>query len=343
MSLASRFSVTSRSDYSQINIECLSSNLEPTLKTLSKIILDPLFSGLRIDAVKKFMQHQGKIEQDDSVVVGHLANLEAFWRETGYAGSIYGDEKSLEAIKSKDIKEFYSTYFTASNIVVSASSDLPEEVVLKMIEKCFAPIRRGQLIPLSPLGVVSVGEKKKSVERDTKQSFISLAFPLAKMTPRTYALFYLIENLLGKGPGSRLWSLRAEEKLAYNVNCHVTQMQEGGILEAYLETEPKKGDLAIGALKRTLANVFENGTTAAELQATKTMAKANFLRDNELRATRASTLATFEALGLGFSYFSDLISLIDALTLEEVNAALKDVLDPGKAFELVVGPKEEAK
>jgi len=339
MSLASRFSISSRGDYTLINIECLSYNTEATLKILSKIFLDPLFSGLRIDAVKRYMQHQGKIEEDDSVIVGYLASLQAFFGKTGYAGSIYGDEESLEAIKGRDVKDFYETYFITANMIFSGSSDLPEDQVLKLIEKYFAPILQRKPVSPEPLVLLSPEEKKRVIERDTKQTLVSLAFAVPKITPRSYAIFYLLENLLGKGPGSRLWPLRSEERLAYNVNCRVTQMQEGGILEAYLETDNKKRDLALSGLKKVLAELSENGVTSAELQVTKTIAKANFLRDNELRAARAATLASFEALGLGVGYFNELISRLDGLTPDDINAALKDVLDPDKGFEVVVGPK----
>ena len=340
--LASRISVTSRGDYALITVDCLSSNVEATIKIVAKVILDPLFSGLRLDAVKKHEQHQSEIEQDDSAAVGHLANLHAFFANTGYEGSIYGDEKSLDAIKMKDVKDFYKTYFVASNIIFSWSSDLQEGAVLQMVEKYFAAVPRGNPVAFGPLSVAFPEEKKGFIERDTKQTFVSLAFPVPRVSPRSYALSYFVETLLGRGPGSLLWPLRSEERLAYNVNCQLTQMQEGGLLEAFLETDNKKRDIALEALKRTLGGLFEKGITSEELEVTKTMARANFLRTNEVKSVRATTLGSFEALGLGFGYFSELLSFLDSLTLEEVNAFIKEVFAPEKSFELVVGPKKES-
>ena len=340
--LASRISVASQGDYALITIECLSSNLEATIKIVSKIILDPLFSGLRLDAVKKYEQHQSKIEQDDSAAVCHLANLHTFFANTGYEGSIYGDEKSLEAIKIKDVKNFYRAYFVASNIIFSWCSDLQESAVLEMVEKYFAEIPRGNPVIYGPLSLASPEEKKGFIERDTKQTFVSLAFSVPKVSPRSYALSYFVETLLGRGPGSILWPLRSEERLAYTVDCRLTQMQEGGLLEAFLETDNKKREIALEALKRTLGGLFERGITSEELEATRTMARAHFLRTNEPKSVRATTLGSFEALGLGFGYFSELLSVLDSLTLEEVNAFVKEVFAPEKSFELVIGPKKDA-
>lgn len=343
MCMATGFSVASRGDYSLINIECLSSNLEPTLKILSKIILDPLFSSLRIDAVKDYMRHQSRVEEDDSVVVGHLASLRAFFSSPGYAGSVYGEEKTIEAIKGRDIAEFYRRHFIATNLIVVVISDLEEQRIIEIVGGALAGLSRGDALPFEPVGLRVPEEKTAVIERDTKQSYISLSYPLPEASPRGYALSYLLENLLGKGPGSRLWPLRSEKRLAYNVNSRLTQKLDGGLLEAYLETDNSKRKTARVELRSVLDELAENGADAAELSTAKAAARASFLRDNEVKEPRASTLAAFEALGLGFGYFNGLLNEMAAIKLEEMNAFIKSVLAREKAFEVVVGSGLEKK
>jgi predicted Zn-dependent peptidase len=343
MSMAARFWVSSRGDYSLIHIECLSPNLEQTLKILSKIILDPLFSGLRIDAVKDYMRHQTRVEEDDSVVVGHLANMRALFPSPGYAGSVYGEEKTIEAIKGRDIAEFYRRHFTAGNVVVLVSSDLEVQRIVDIVGKALAELSPGAALSFPPVGLREAGEKTAHIERDTKQSYVSLAYPLPAVTPRSYALSFLLENLLGKGPGSLLWPLRSEKRLAYNVNARATQMVDGGVLEAYLETTNSKRETARAELRNLLERLADGGTAADELEAAKAAARANFLRDNEVKGTRAGTLAAFEALGLGFNYFNELLNEMDAVGLEEMNAFIESVLAQEKAFEVVVGSGLEKK
>jgi predicted Zn-dependent peptidase len=99
---ASRTSVMSYGDYSLINIRCLSEHLEETLKITTQIMLKPLFSGLRIDFIKKQMTYQRKRQEDDSINVGHNALLEKLFANTSLAGSVFGSEESLKAIKKKD-------------------------------------------------------------------------------------------------------------------------------------------------------------------------------------------------------------------------------------------------
>ena len=106
MSQASRTGLIVREDFTLITLHCLSENFEDTVKIVSGIMRDPLFSGIRIDRIKSFMGHFGEREQDESVNVGHLKNLSAIFGSSGYGSSVFGDEKSLKTIKKKTSRIF---------------------------------------------------------------------------------------------------------------------------------------------------------------------------------------------------------------------------------------------
>jgi predicted Zn-dependent peptidase len=339
MSQSSRFFMSSKGDFSFVDLECLSQNLEDALKVITSIILDPLFSGIRIDNIKKFMLHKGKAEEDDSVICGHKAALNAFFGKAGYGGSVYGGEQTLKAIKNKDISTFYETYFKANDIVLSVSSDLDEQKLMPILQKYFSKFKAGKELELPSQTSSPPAQKEIFLEKDTKQTFVSFAFLLPKLSAKNYALAYLVENLLGNGFGSKLWFLRSEEKLAYNVNAQATQMKEGGILEAYLETDAEKKEKACEALKKALQEVYEKSITEGELQATKTYSKAEFLWANETKAIRTRNFAFFEVLGLGSEFGSQLFSELDSINLQEINSYIKDILNLDKAVQIVVGRK----
>ncbi len=341
LGMASAIEVTSQADFSLITLGCLSSNLDPTLRILAKIISDPLFTGFRIDAIKEFMRHRSRLEQDDSAVAGHLECLKAFFATPGYAGSIYGQDQTIKTIKGREISEFYRRYFRTGNMIVAISSNLAEEELIPLIERFLAGLAKGDGQAENEVAVRRPSERTVFLRRETRQSYVSLAYPLPAISGRGYALACLLESILGKGPGSRLWTLRADEQLAYNVNCRATLMAFGGILEAYLETDANKMEKARTELKSLLAALAENGIDHQELEMAKSVCRANFLRDNETKEGRISTLAVFEALGLGCEYFNDFQAEIKVVEVEEMNAFLRSVLDVDKAFEVVIGPEAQ--
>jgi len=321
----------------------LSEILEDTLKIMTKIITDPLFSGIRIKLIKDRMKQQMKTEEDNPLNVAHNAHLEILLAEKGYAGSALGNEESQKKIKKDDIVHFYKNYFRGGNMIVAVSSDLAEEELLGRCTEFLEKFPEGVPSPSKKESLTNEDKKKITIERETKQSVVSLAFPLPELTARNFALAFMMDTFLGKGVGSKLWPLRSIEKLAYNVNSRANRMEEGGMLEAYLETDHEKQEMAMEELKKVLLKLYDEGITEEELNITKIQSKASFLRNNETKDTKTLNLAAFEALGLGYEYLNDFFEEINAITLEEMNGYIKDVLDPEKVTEVIVGPNGEHK
>lgn len=339
---ASRHSLAAKGDYSMIQIECLSENFEDTLKIFADILMDPLFSNIRVSYIKDNMAHLQKIQSDDSVNLGHLAQLEAIFGKAGYGRSFCGTEDSLKKIKGKDIENFYKEHFLAQQIIAAVISDLEPEKVYDLLKKYLSKFPARKAPPAAepaPPAVTASAARETAIEKETKQCLVSVAYPLPPASAKTFVQNYLLENLLGKGPGSRLWGLRSEEKLAYNVNAQATQMKDGGILEAYLETDAAKKDTAAEALKKILAGLFEKGLDEEELQTAKVSAKAQFLRLNETKDKRAFTFVVFESLGFGFDFLTRFPQELEAVTLADMNAHIKNILAPEKASAVIVGPK----
>lgn len=342
MSQASRVSMFCFQDYSLVTIICLTEHLDSTLGIMFQTFKDPLLSGMRINRVKDNMNFRRSFEEDDSVKVGHYAAQDAFFGQTAYSGTVLGTEESLNNIKKKDIESYYENYFHAGSMIVSAVSDMEGPKLTQVLKKHFGTFPRRN-IPESPSIQRSIPEEKTiRLTKDTQLTFVSMAYPLPGISKRNYALGLLLENYLGRGIGSLLWPLRAEKNLAYNVNAFSTQLKEGGFFEAFLETETGKKEEASAELKTVLNGVFERGMTEEELAVVKINTRFHFLRDNETKEKRSLFLAEFESLGLGFDYWRTLLFEIESVTLDEMNAYLKRILDPEKRVEILVGPEQDS-
>ena len=166
---------------------------------------------------------------------------------------------------------------------------------------------------------------------------ISFGALLPGMSRKNFALIYMLENLLGKGIGSKLWPLRAKKELAYSLNTRFFQMKDAGLLTIFLKTDISKREEAHQALKGLIIDLYKKGITPEDLAITKVRSRADFLRDNETKVRRAQWLAYFEALRVGFDYLEAFFSQLDQVTLEDLNTYLKKVLNPDQLLEVVIG------
>jgi len=340
---ALRTSMASRNDDAAIHLEFLTEFADSILGAIAAIMADPLITNIRTDRLIEAANHQRRILSDDASQEARLAHREAFFGGTGYVGATLGSEESLAGIRTKDIKEFYRRRFAANNIVVVALSDLAPEQLRSLISRHF-----GKFAPAvgeAEAGRTAITTKDppypaRRLTKDQQQSLISCAFPLPPISRQNYVLVSLLENVLGRGPGSRLWSLRTEKQLAYVVSCLAFPFRRAGFLESYLETDAARTEKAREALAAALREFWDAGISAEEFEAGKAVLWADFLRSNETKANRARTIGFFESTGLGADFLLAFEDTLASLTLDQTNAAIKGLFDPARASWVIVGPEK---
>jgi zinc protease len=327
-------------DFSIIKISCLSENLEETIKLSTQILKDPLISGLRIDRTKELMNHYRKLQEDDPINLAHGAAMNAFFSGSPYASNDYGTVESLKNIKKRDVEDYFNRYFRAGNMIITVSSDMEKDKVLSIMQPYFEEFPAGKPEEIDPLSFSHVEGKSITLEKDTQQTLVYMAFPLPKISGRTYVLSVMLQNLLGKGMNSKLWSLRTEKKLAYIVNSRAFLLKEGGMLEAYLETDQSKKESAIAELKKTIEDLYQNGISSQELNIAKIYSKGMTIRENETKDDKTYDVAFLESSGLGFDFLNRILVEIEATTLKEFNAFIREVLNPKTTVSITVGPTQ---
>lgn len=338
MSQATRLSFVCLEDCSAVLVECLTENLEAALKSAAKIVLDPLISGLRVGRIKAFMEANGKADDDDAVAAGRSAAFRGFFGDRGYGTALFGTKESLEAIDRPSVLSFVRRFVVASNVWFCVQSDLDLPPVRRLLEASFKAFPGGPAADLPLQAPELPRDRTIALVKETKQTYVGRAYVLPRTGLNDMAKGILLETLLGQGPGSRLWGLREDERLAYGVDAELTWTRSAGLLVARLETGRDKSACAAEALDRVLENLCQSGITDPELDATRTMARARFLRDTEAKSPRLRLLGFFESLGLGPEAAPDLLAAIQAVTRKELEEFARQALDPARALRVTIGP-----
>jgi zinc protease len=344
MNTGSTFSYSVEGDYSVITVQSLTKNIENTLKITTELLKNPLFSGPRIDQLKEYMKEMEKNEEESPEKCMEQMYFDAFFGtiDWGYAGSVYGNSESREKISRKDILQFYKNYFNLSNMIIAVSSNRSKPGITKLIEKYFGNFPVGKPMDRIDIQPSSPDRKTFFIKKDNKQVLISFGVILPGITQTNFAQIRILETLLGKGIGSKLWKLRSENDLAYNLNTRYFPLKDSGLFILYLKTGIQKKDEAYKALKEIITDIDKNGVTRDELAITASMTQSGFLRQNETKFNRSFSLASFEILGIGFEYLETFFHTIDRASsnVDEFNRFIKQVLNPDRLIEVIIGPED---
>lgn len=335
-------SAGTRADFSFIQLDCLSPNLEKALKIISSSLRDPIFSGPRIEAVKKSLLSESGKESCRLIDSAKICLRQQLFPDSPYSLSLFGTETSLKTISKKDITKFYEKIFQPDNLSLVIISDLEKEIINTLIIKYFSGIKK----PTRRLELPAIAREVPDVRAGTRLNcdhyqgpsgaavIVGYVFPGS--VSEIYPQAYLIEKIIGEGPGSALWHLRQESTLAYNLNSQLEVIGNKVILVAYLETESRSASSALESLKALFNRLSQNGFEAHEIETGKLLARSSYFRESFSRDTRINRLALFLANNLPVDFYNQFLQTVDNLPPSALNNLVRSTFRPEAAVEIVV-------
>ncbi len=169
--------------------------------------------------------------------------------------------------------------------------------------------------------------------------------PLQSTDP-DYPAMTLADFMLGGGfLNSRLATrIRQKEGLSYSVGSELqaAAREQAGEWLAYAIYAPQNGEKLEKVFHEEMENVLKNGFTNEEIRA----AKKGWLEDEQLNRADDSELVYLLGINLDtkrtMAYTADLEQKIQALTGEQILAALRKYIDPSKLSIVMAGDFSKA-
>ena len=120
--------------------------------------------------------------------------------------------------------------------------------------------------------------------------------------------------------------------------CRSLTVHAPGPLTIRAGVSPANVDRAVASIDDEVARLVARGLTPHELDESRQYLIGSIPRALETNSAIASFLQTEEFFGLGLDYDARLPALLNAVTLEDVQAAARRALDPARATVVIAGP-----
>jgi len=317
----------------------------------------PLAVDVLCDAVASSMLDPADVETERGVILEEIAMHEdepgdevhdvfteaIFGPATPLGRLISGTEKTISPMTRTQINGFYRRRYIAPRIVIAAAGNLDHAGVVKLVRKALAgtPLDSAPKAPEKrrPAGKIKTLPAQTIVRsRDTEQAHLVLGgVGIGRLDERRFALGVL-NNVLGGGMSSRLFQeIREKRGLAYSVYSYDMQYADAGVVGVYAGCAPGKVDEVLDLTRAELAAVATKGVTAEELARGKGMVKGAYVLGLEDTGSRMSRIAKSELLYDDLMSVDELLTRVDAVTLDEVNQVAAELLSPPMSL-AIVGP-----
>jgi predicted Zn-dependent peptidase len=299
-----------------------------------------------VEAERDVVLEEIAMRDDDPSDAVHDLVAARLWGSTPLGRPILGTVESISSLSRGVIHRYYKRKYRPENIVVAAAGNLDHSRVVRLVRSAFeAAGFLGDAAEPTPPRVGGRGPRTQAgvalLERPTEQANLVLALPgLSRTDERRFALGVL-NAALGGGMSSRLFQeIREKRGLAYSVYSYASQFADAGLMGVYVGCQPKKVDQVLDLCRESLGDVAAHGITADELARGKGQLRGGLVLGLEDTGSRMGRLAKSELVYEDLQSVDDLLSIIDAVTLDDVRDVAAAVLASEPAL-AVVGPFDD--
>jgi len=310
----------------------------------------PAMTQQKLDTQRDVVKNERSWSLDNQPYGSWWERLPAlvFPPEHPFHHSLIGSTADLDAASLDDISQFFATYYTPDNAVLTVAGDFDPAEARAMVERHFGPIPRGGGRPATASFAMprTLGAPRREVVADHVSSprvFIALLSPV--FGGDDYYAASVCAAVLGLKKGSRLYrSLVRDQRLAADAKAFTYDLTKGtdllvldvtahpGVTTARLEE----------AVEAELDNMARRPVTADEVARAVNLIAADYVTTLQSAGDRADRLSMFA------TYFGDpelinaQVDRYGAVSADAVNRFVRERLGRDNRASLVYVPKDSA-
>lgn len=321
----------------------LTKHQDALLELMSDVLYNPAFKQEEFDKIKN-QTISGIVASKDSpdAIADNVADVLRYGKNHPY-GEV-ATEATVENITLDLCKAYYQKYFQPSLAYLVIVGDINLKQAKAVADKYFSSWKGNPLLaksfdlPSAP-EAASVGFVNKTA---AVQSVINITYPVEiKLGDDDRIAAALMNDILGSGSSGRLFkNIREDKGYTYGAYSNLSYDREIGYFNASASVRNEVTDSAIIEFLYELNRIRDEKVTAEELRNAKAERKGGFARGLESPQTIASFALNTVRYNLPKDYYATYLQKVDAVTIEDVQAAAKKYIQPDKANILVVGAKD---
>ncbi len=328
-------------------------NLPAVLRLLSEIIREPTFPAAEFETLKERslsgleQQRSDPIAQAQIALGRHMNPVPP--GHPSYTETVEEAVVAMEAVTLDDAEAFYNDFYGPQLGTLALVGDFDEVEMRAVIEEAFGNWESPHAATRVATEFYDPPAENLQIETPDKANAIFFAQQTLALRDDNpdYAALLLGGYMIGGGVlNSRLAKrIRQEDGLSYQLGGSISghPIDESGAFFAFALYAPENAEKLEAAFREEIQKVLDEGFLADELE----IAKQGYLQSRQLSRAQDPSLLGALTQGLYLDrtlmWDAELEERIHALTVEEINSAVRRYLDLSKMTIVKAGDFEGAK
>jgi len=308
----------------------------------------PAMTQQKLDTQRDVVMNERRWSMDNQPYGSWLEKLPAlaFPEEHPFHHSLMGSMEDLTAASLSDVAQFFATYYTPDNAVLSIAGDFDPADAKRLVEKHFGPIPRGKGKPPLPdmsLPPVFGQWKREVVPDDVMLPRLFLAFRTPAFGTQEYYAASVAGAVLGLRNASRLKRrLVRERQIAAEAAAFTFDLAKG--TDLFVVDVTARPNITPEQLEQEVAYeidaVVRDGVDDADVQRAIALIQTMFVSSMQEAGERADKLSMFATYFGKPELINEEVDRYRAVTTEQVNAFIRERLGENNRASLLYVPRE---
>ena len=323
------------------SVEVLKEDFELGLDILGDVLLNPVFPEEALELERGMILADIRAEKDQMLPYTLKRMRQELFGAVSFGLSSRGSEESVGRMSRADVQGHWKRLVRPDNAVLSVFGDIDEASTLQALEAAWGHWERGNGAAFPEAPAFKGGRREVLEIQDKKQAVVTVGYPgVSIKEPLLYPVLLL--QAACSSLGSRLFvRIRDELALAYYVGAYQQSGTLPGYFCFYAGTEPSQANRVVEEIFAEAEKLREEGLSAEELERTKARLLGQRAISQQDIGSVARAAAVNELLGLGYDFAQKEDELIRNVTLQEVQNAARQILNPDNCVVSIVRPEAE--
>ena len=326
----------------EFSAKCLTRDVPMVVSLLAEQLRTPAFSPAEFAKLKKQLASATQQTLEDTDAQAAIAFSQVAF-PTGHPARKPGVPEFIAAVekaKLEDVRAFHAANYGPAALRIVAVGDVDVAILKAEIAKSFGGWSGGK--PVSAPGAILVAKaaEKTVVMPDKLSVSVIIGQPTGlRATDTDWLALSVGTGVLGQGFTSRLLgNVRDRDGLTYGIGAGMKDDTfRDGMWLVKATFAPALLDKGLASTRREIERWWSEGVTAEELAYRKSAVAGQFAVSLETTDGLAEQLLRCVERGFDVKWLDEFPAKVIALTLEDVNSALKKHLDPAKSVTVKAG------
>ncbi len=315
-----------------------SSHFPIALDVLSDLLLNSRFDNEEIEQERRIISEEINMNMDLPQQRVNMLIDELLWPDQPLGREVIGYKETVSSLAREHLLNYVARRYMPNNTVISIAGNIQHEEATAQIKPLFDKWAAGELLTDYITNDKQTEARLRIEPRDIEQAHLCLAVHgFSRSHPQRFTLD-LLNTVLGGGMSSRLFTeIREHKGLAYDIHSYTEHFLNSGSFGIYAGVDPEKIETAVAAILEEISQI-KQGITSSELTRAKELSKGRLYLRFEDSQNVALWYGAQEILTQQILDIDDVISIVDAITIDELKEVAKEILTDSRFNLAVTGP-----